>query len=111
MKYDNKSELKTVNKYHFKIVIPLIIAILIGMTGPLLANGLNLIMSQITPVYIMILTGTISILLFILAFYRAIISIIRQKISKQFLKTYLFVICITALIFVIYSIIFVVMNW
>ena len=31
MKYDNKSELKTVNKYHFKIVIPLIIAILIGM--------------------------------------------------------------------------------
>src|SRR5690625_7461350 len=83
MKYDNKSELKTVKKYHFKIVIPLIIAILIGMTGPLIANGLNLIMSQITPVYIMILTGTISILLFILAFYRAIISISRQKIRSE----------------------------
>lgn len=111
MKYDNKSELKTVKKYHFKIVIPLIIAILIGMTGPLLANGLNLIMSQITPVYIMILTGTISILLFILAFYRAIISISRQKISKQFLTPYLFVIGMTASGVVSYSIIFVVMNW
>src|SRR5690625_4974681 len=111
MKYDNKSELKTVNKYHFKIVIPLIIAILIGMTGPLLANGLNLIMSQITPVYIMILTGTISILLFILAFYRAIISISRQYIFKQFLTSYLFVIGIIVLGVVIHLIIFVVMNW
>lgn len=111
MKYDNKSELKTVKKYHFKIVIPLIIAILIGMTGPLIANGLNLIMSQITPVYIMILTGTISILLFILAFYRAIISISRQKIPKQFLTPYLFVIGMTASGVVSYSIIFVVMNW
>src|SRR5699024_11853325 len=92
MKYDNKSELKTVKKYHFKIVIPLIIAILIGMTGPLIANGLNLIMSQITPVYILILTGTISILLFILAFYLSIISISLQIISIQFFTPYLFVI-------------------
>src|SRR5699024_12777818 len=97
-----------VKKYHFKIVIPLIIAILIGMTGPLLANGLNLIMSQITPVYIMILTGTIRILLFILAFYRAIISISRQNVSKQFLTPYLFVLAMTASSVVRYSMIFVV---
>src|SRR5699024_4669523 len=111
MKYDNKSELKTVNKYHFKIVIPLIIDILIGIKDPWLAIGLYLFISLITLVYIMILTWMISILLFIIKFYRAIISINHQKISKQFLTPYLFVIGMTASGVVSYSIIFVVMNW
>lgn len=106
-----KSELKIVKKHHFKILIPLIIAIVVGMIGPLIANGLNLFISQIKPVYIMLLTGTISILFFILAFYRAITSISNKKIPKQFLTPYLFVIGMTASGVVSYSIIFVIMNW
>src|SRR5699024_668006 len=111
MKYDNKSEFKRLKKYHFKIVIASIIAILIAITGTWIANGFNLIMSHLTPLYIMMLTGTISILHCILAFYRAIISNSRQKISKQFLTPYLLVIGMTASVEVSYPIIFVAMNW
>lgn len=102
---------KYVKKYHIKIILPLIIAIVIGMTGPLIAIGLNMLITQIMPVYVMLVTGIISISLFITALYRAFTSISSEKISKQFLTPYLFLIGMTASGVVSFSIIFVVMNW
>ncbi|HLR60102.1 MAG TPA: hypothetical protein VK094_06495 [Pseudogracilibacillus sp.] len=98
-------------KYHFRIVLPLIIAIIIGMTGPLIALGLNRLITQITPVYVMLVTGIISISLFIIALYRVATFISNENISKQFLTPYLFLIGMTASGVVSFSIIFVVMNW
>lgn len=98
-------------KYHIKIIIPLIIAIVIGMTGPLIAIGLNMLITQLVPGYVMLVTGIISISLFITAFYRAFIFISSGKIARQFLTPYLFLVGMTASGVVSFSIIFVVMNW
>lgn len=98
-------------KYHLKIVLPLVVAIIVGMFGPLIAIGLNKFITQLTPVYIMVITGLSSISLFIIAFYRAITSIKKGEINKQFLTPYLFLIGMTASGVVSFSIIFVIMNW
>lgn len=92
-------------------MLPLIIAILIGMFGPLIAIGLNMLISQLQPVYVMLVTGIISISLFITALYRAITFINTEKITKQLLTPYLFLIGMTASGVVSFSIIFVLMNW
>lgn len=97
---------------HLKILLPLVLAIIIGMLGPLLALNLNpLLNTHIKPVYIMIITGISSISLFIFAFYRVITYIRSEKIIKQFLTPYLFLIGMIASGVVSFSIIFVIMNW
>lgn len=81
------------------------------MLGPLIAIGLNMLISQLQPVYVMLVTGIISISLFITALYRAITFINTEKITKQLLTPYLFLIGMTASGVVSFSIIFVLMNW
>ncbi len=86
-------------------------AVLIGMLGPVLAKGINYIFQQITPLYILLVTGILSISLFITAFYRVIIFINREKITKQFLTPYLFLIGMIASGVVSYTIVFIIINW
>ena len=86
-------------------------AVLIGMLGPVLAKGINYLFQQITPLYILLVTGILSISLFITAFYRVIIFINREKITKQFLTPYLFLIGMIASGVVSYTIVFIIINW
>lgn len=98
-------------KYHIKIIIPLVLAIVSGMFGPLIAKGVLLIVPQINPVYIMSLTALVSIALFITAFYRVITYTSTEKIHKQLLTPYLFLVGLIGSGVMSFSIIFVVMNW
>jgi len=79
-------------------------AVLIDMLGPLLAKCINYLFQQVTPLYIMLVTGILSISFFY-RFLSCYIFINREKITKHLLTPYSFLIGMIASGVVSYTIV------
>lgn len=98
-------------KYHFRIIIPFIVAIATGMFGLAAGKLIEVRFTQFPTGYLLLVTSIVSVSLFILAFKRIFTLTKNGSINRHLLVPYLFLIGLVSSGVVSFTIIATIMQW